>query len=74
MVNVEVFIKLGYGTSEACSITSTQGDSFSDIKATALSTGKPLVGVEVKIVSIDGNLTSTFSFPFFSVAKVIIMK
>ena len=37
------------------------GERYADIEATKFSTGKPLVGVEIKIISTDGELRSRFA-------------
>lgn len=48
-----VLIKLGYGMSEAASVCHHVGDTWEDLKPQLGSTGVPLYGVELKIVSLD---------------------
>jgi acyl-CoA synthetase (AMP-forming)/AMP-acid ligase II len=46
-----ILIRMGYGTSEAGSLTSQQGDTWEELQSSMGTAGKPLPGVQFKIVS-----------------------
>lgn len=49
-----IIIRMGYGTSEAGSLTSQQGDTWEELGASLGTAGRPLPGVQFTIISIDG--------------------
>lgn len=51
---LKVMVKMGYGLSEACSVCNQTGDTIDEVETQLGSTGVPLHGVQLRIVSTDG--------------------